>query len=141
MRLTLAPIYPLPDGPPHPAYPKSLLQYWLLTESQLDSLAAYYHQLSPTSEWRTHYPASMNWDRDFLAQPNMQMSREERAACLPDEDRIAIKRRMFGKFIGLRGCETPLVEIEKRAKFLEGKVERALRRDRDLMGRKWPSGY
>jgi len=80
----------------------------------------------------------MNWDRDFLTAPHAEMSEEEREACLPAEERLAIKRRMFGKFIGLRGCETPVTEMEKRVKFLEGKIERSIRRERDLMGRKWP---
>lgn len=83
----------------------------------------------------------MNWDRDFLAVPNMLMSREEQETCLPDEERLAIKRRMFGKFIGLRGCDTPLQEMEKRVKFLEATVEREMRRERENMGRKWPFGY
>lgn len=80
----------------------------------------------------------MNWDRDFLAIPNSEMTKEEREACMSAEDRLAIKRRMFGKFIGLRGCETPIAEMERRVKFLEGKIERSVRRERDMMGRKWP---
>jgi hypothetical protein len=80
----------------------------------------------------------MNWDRDFLAVPDVVMNREEQEACLPEEERVAIKRRMFGKFIGLRGCDTPVGEFEKRVKFFEGKVERGVRRERDLTGRKWP---
>lgn len=137
MRLTLAPIYPLPNGPPHPNYPHTILQYWLLTESQLDSLASCYHQLSPTNPWRRHYPASMNWDKEFLAQPHLLMSVEEQKECLSSEERLAIKRRMFGKFIGLKGCDTPVEEMEKRVKFLEGRIERAIRRERDSQ-RKWP---
>jgi hypothetical protein len=64
----------------------------------------------------------MNWDKDFLAIPNVAMGKEEQEACLPDEERIAIKRSMFGKFIGLGGCETPVGEIEKRVKFWTGRL-------------------
>jgi hypothetical protein len=137
MRLTLAPIYPLPQGPPHAAYPSTLLHFWLLTEAQLDSIAQYYHQTSPTNEYQRYYPACMNWDRDFLAIPHKLMSKAEQEACLPDEERLAIKRRMFGKFIGLRGCNTPVEEFEKRVKFLENKFEQSITRERQMMGRKW----
>ncbi|KIW07923.1 hypothetical protein, variant [Verruconis gallopava] len=136
MRLKLAPIYPLPSGPPHPAYPKTLLHYWLLTESQLDALAQYYHQISPGNPWRLQYPACMNWDRDFLAVPHSSMGEEERRACLSPEERLAIKRRMFGKFIGLRGCETPMIEVEQRVKLLERKLKLATTR-----ATKWPSYF
>jgi hypothetical protein len=79
----------------------------------------------------------MNWDPEFLSRPKLEMSKEEREKCLSDEERLAIKRRMFGKFVGLRGCETPITEMEKRVKFIESKVERAIRRGRDMMSRKW----
>lgn len=125
MRLSLAPIYPLPTGPPHPHFPLTLLHYHLLTDAQLDALAAYYHQASPPDPWRCHYPMHMNWDKEFLQ-------------CLPVEERLAIKRRMFGKFIGLRGCETPVEEFEKRVRFLEEKIEREVRREREDGTAKWP---
>ena len=45
---------------------------------------------------------------------------------------------MWGKFIGLRGCETPVVEVRRKVKWLEDRMERALKLERELMGRKWP---
>lgn len=45
---------------------------------------------------------------------------------------------MFGKFIGLRGCETPVEEFEKRVRFLEAKIESEVRREREGMTAKWP---
>jgi len=140
MRITLAPIYPLPAGPPHTDYPQTVLHYWLLTESQLDSLAAYYHQLSPTNPWHNQYPACMNWDPEFLAKPTdfiSKPSKEELDALLSTDERVAIKRRMLGKFIGLRGCETPLREMQRKMKFLDDRMERSLKRERELMGQKW----
>jgi hypothetical protein len=43
---------------------------------------------------------------------------------LTDVERIAIKRRKFGKFIGLMNCETPVEEIEGR---LRASMEKAIR--------------
>ncbi|KAK4907137.1 hypothetical protein LTR28_000501, partial [Elasticomyces elasticus] len=43
LKLKLHPLVPLPMGPPHPAFPKTLMHYHLLTEEELDSIAHYYH--------------------------------------------------------------------------------------------------
>jgi hypothetical protein len=66
LQLELAPLVPLPTGPPHPAFPKTLLAFHLLTEDELDSISHHYHQSTP-GPWTQHYPALMNWDKDFLA--------------------------------------------------------------------------
>lgn len=50
LQLRLAPLVPLPAGPPHPAFPDTLLAFHLLTEAELDSIAHYYHQSTP-SQW------------------------------------------------------------------------------------------
>lgn len=68
LQLRLTPLVPLPVGPPHPAFPKTLMAFHLLTEEELDSIAHYYHQSTPC-QWTQQYPAPMNWDRDFLAKP------------------------------------------------------------------------
>ncbi|KAK1049576.1 hypothetical protein LTR74_017272 [Friedmanniomyces endolithicus] len=157
LELTLAPLVPLPSGPPHPAFPKTLMAFHLLTEAELDSIAHYYHQSTP-GPWSEHYPASMNRDKKFLAHPAIpttvtspnghrrRLSQQEQDfltdlikivedlqhpivpsqpeeveeegvgspttrnnpyAGLSDKDRIRIKRRKVGKFIGLVGMETP----------------------------------
>ncbi|EGP87303.1 uncharacterized protein MYCGRDRAFT_19289, partial [Zymoseptoria tritici IPO323] len=97
LQLRLAPLVPLPTGPPHPAFPKTLMAFHLLTEEELDSIAHYYHQSTP-GIWTHQYPATMNWDKDFLA-----------AAKPPTAEEIrGMSRRKVGKFIGLVGMETPV---------------------------------
>lgn len=224
LQLELAPLVPLPSGPPHPAFPKTLLAFHLLTEDELDSIAHHYHQSTP-GPWTHHYPALMNWDKDFLARPaadnNTKASsaneqRDPAAATaataataaanptspasaadvdatlsasttvseqefletlmetvkdlqsatpptvpststptsastttlrssssplpsapnpyagLSDKDRIRIKRRKVGKFIGLVGMETPVEEIAGR---IQASLDRAVERSREEMRR------
>ena len=174
LQLHLAPLVPLPSGPPHPAFPKTLMAFHLLTEDELDSIASYYHQSTP-GPWSHHYPANMNWDKDFLARPkhtttkthSRRLSEDEKIfysellktvedlqqgpvlrsqplpssstsdfasssannayAGLSDKERIRIKRRKVGKFIGLVGMETPSEEIAGR---IQASLERAIGRSR-----------
>ncbi|KKY16922.1 hypothetical protein UCDDS831_g06655 [Diplodia seriata] len=131
LRLSIAPIYPLPDGPPHVDFPATMLQFHLLTEAQLDALARYYSQSAP-DEWTGQYPAAMGWDADFLADP-----------ALADADRVRIKLRKFGRFVGLRGCDTPVDETVARLRLAEARLEREIElqkdaeRARDKLWRRW----
>lgn len=182
LQLTLAPLVPLPSGPPHAAFPKTLMAFHLLTEDELDSIAHYYHQSTP-GPWSQHYPAQMNWDKEFLAKPALTspnsnttsarwqsttVSQEESDflsdlmktvedlqnpilpsqpegeqeptlgarrnpyAGLSDKDRIRIKRRKVGKFIGLVGMETPAEEIAGR---IQASLDRAIERSREELRR------
>ena len=207
LQLELAPLVPLPSGPPHPAFPKTLLAFHLLTEDELDSIAHHYHQSTP-GPWTQHYPALMNWDKEFLAKPRdaalpkrkssasasatasaaevdaaleadvsesefletlMMTVRDLRSpspstlepsqepagtstteasfgsltasptsrtanpfAGLSDKDRIRIKRRKVGKFIGLVGMETPVEEIAGR---IQASLDRAVERGREELRR------
>jgi hypothetical protein len=200
LQLELAPLVPLPTGPPHPAFPKTLLAFHLLTEDELDSIAHHYHQSTP-GPWTQHYPALMNWDKDFLARsdgngegkgsggrkgkasaadvdaaleadvsekdfletlmttvqdlqkevqgakqpPTLRSSEAPTAggsgsadvgssqyAGLSDKDRIRIKRRKVGKFIGLVGMETPVEEIAGR---IQASLDRAVERSREELWR------
>ncbi|KAF2218054.1 hypothetical protein CERZMDRAFT_12308, partial [Cercospora zeae-maydis SCOH1-5] len=128
LQLRLAPLVPLPAGPPHPAFPKTLMAFHLLTEDELDSIAHYYHQSTP-SQWTHHYPATMNWDKDFLAKPQGNAEDLDSGASyadMSDKERIRIKRRKVGKFIGLVGMETPAEEIAARIQLsLDRAVERS----------------
>lgn len=193
LQLRLAPLVPLPTGPPHAAFPRTLLAYHLLTEEQLDSIAHYYHQSTP-SVFTHEYPACMNWDKDFFnatarrrasqtagqarrhssssgsgnskdqtsahdnwldmilaslpiagamtegtdraISPRTAATRRRSSQALAhtrdrrwslglsDSERIAIKRRKVGKFIGLVGMDTPIEEIEGRIQMA---MERAIR--------------
>ncbi|KAM0709425.1 hypothetical protein Q7P35_003463 [Cladosporium inversicolor] len=202
LQLELAPLVPLPSGPPHPSFPKTLLAFHLLTEDELDSIAHHYHQSTP-GPWTQHYPALMNWDKDFLARStDGQGKREGKASAadvdaaleadvpeeafletlmttvqdlqkeqqkkkqgtvtlrsssseevasassssssvkganagnpyagLSDKDRIRIKRRKVGKFIGLVGMETPVEEIAGR---IQASLDRAVERSREELRR------
>ncbi|KAK0733875.1 hypothetical protein B0T26DRAFT_615667, partial [Lasiosphaeria miniovina] len=88
MALPLAPLVQMTTGAVHPAFPPTLLSFWLLTDDQLDALASFYHQRTPC-QWTAHYPCPVTWPQG--------LSLEE-------------KRRKLGKFIGLRGCDTPLLQ-------------------------------
>ncbi|EJT69081.1 hypothetical protein GGTG_13349 [Gaeumannomyces tritici R3-111a-1] len=85
MAIPLTPLVQITTGHIHPAFPMTLLNYWLLTDDQLESLAHFYHQRT-LSFWTSQYPHPVQW-----------------GSKLPIEE----KRRRIGKFIGL-GCETPI---------------------------------
>ena len=128
LRLKIAPFVPEPyGGPPHSSYPKMALHFWLLTEDQLDSIAHYYHQSTP-NEYTNRYPTAMGWDKAFFA----------RLVNNPAK-RVEIKRRKFGKFIGIKGCETPTEEIALKLRLLEEEMNENMRRLERRMssGRKW----
>lgn len=174
LQLKLAPLVPLPCGPPHPDFPRTLMAFHLLTEDQLDSIAHYYHQSTP-GPWTQHYPATMNWDKDFLVKQqaahaqtprrnSRRLSVQEQEfvsdimktvedlqnpivpsqpegsegsstnpfAGLSDKERIRIKRRKVGKFIGLVGMETPHEEIAGR---IQASLERAIEKSREELRR------
>jgi hypothetical protein len=81
----------------------------------------------------------MNWDAEFLVKPDFQrMSKDEVESLLTDEERLSVKRRVMGKFIGLRGCSTPMPEVRRRVQLLEEKFERLLKLEREFTGGKWP---
>ena len=86
MALRLSPLVRITTGDVHLAFPSTLLNFWLLTDEQCDSIANFYHQHAP-SVYTRHYPCPIEWRTDA--------SLEE-------------KRRRIGRFIGLRGCESPV---------------------------------
>ena len=86
MALSLAPLVRLTTGDMHPDFPKTLLNFWVLTSPQLDDMSHFYHQRTPC-KWTRHYPCPIGWRQGLTLEEN---------------------RRKMGKFIGLRGCETPI---------------------------------
>lgn len=71
-----------------------------------------------------------------LQHPIVQSQTEERSANpyagLSDKERIRIKRRKVGKFIGLVGMETPAEEVAGR---VQASLERAIERSREELRR------
>ncbi|RYP29638.1 hypothetical protein DL766_005268 [Monosporascus sp. MC13-8B] len=119
MALPLAPLVQLTSGEIHPAFPPTLLNFWLLTDAQLEELAHFYHQRTPC-RWTFHYPCPItSW-----------------AAALPLEE----KRRKIGKFIGLRGCDTP-VRIRSEDEVLEEARRARAAEDEEMWRRKLPWYY
>lgn len=84
----LSPLVQITTGYIHPAFPRMVLNYYLLTSDELDSLMEFYHQKG-NSEHMLKYPLPVGWEED--------MDLEQ-------------KRTRFGRFIGLRGCEGPVRE-------------------------------
>ncbi|KAI1759747.1 hypothetical protein GGR53DRAFT_123346 [Hypoxylon sp. FL1150] len=112
MALPLAPLVQLTTGEIHPAFPGTLLNFWLLTDAELEELAHFYHQRTPC-QWTFHYPCPIAWSSD-----------------MPLEE----KRRRIGRFIGLRGCETPIrVKSEQE---LQEEARQARIRDEEEMWRR-----
>ncbi|OJJ71610.1 hypothetical protein ASPBRDRAFT_30022 [Aspergillus brasiliensis CBS 101740] len=87
-------------GHEHPDFPRSLLQYNLLTSEQLDRLAVHFHQVHPPVRGTFWYPVLIvPWlKRDHGTYVNRVVDGKEEVG-------LEVKRRRFGRFIGLRGCE------------------------------------
>ncbi|KAK7908013.1 hypothetical protein PG985_015316 [Apiospora marii] len=115
MALPLAPLVQLTTGDVHPRFPATLLNFWLLTDHELESLATFYHQRTPCV-WTRHYPCPVAWS------PSMPL--EE-------------KRRKIGKFIGLRGCETP-VSSKSEEQLMEEARQARWREEDEMWRRKMP---
>ncbi|KAH6988814.1 hypothetical protein BKA56DRAFT_459295, partial [Ilyonectria sp. MPI-CAGE-AT-0026] len=79
MAQRLFPLVNLDQGLVHPAFPQTVLSFWLLTDEQLESLAQFYHQ-KILNQYTDLYPCKITW--------RCNMSHEE-------------KRCEMGKFIGL----------------------------------------
>jgi hypothetical protein len=138
MRIVVSPIYQLPLGDIHPSLPQSALKYWLLTEDEIDSIAEFYHQTDHSHPYYDGYPGRMNWDNPWLRRPDDTTDPKELERLPTNEERLVMKRRRVGKFIGLRGCQTPSYEVVKRFEWLEGRFEKALEKERNAIGGKGP---
>jgi hypothetical protein len=105
------------------------LQFHLLTHEELDNLARFYHQVVPAVRETNRYPGKIKaWVGEEVVQVDLET-----------------KRRRWGRFVGLRGCESPVVErsdtggeVETQRETreeMEGRMERewrrALERERD----------
>ncbi|KAG4433549.1 hypothetical protein IFR05_010974 [Cadophora sp. M221] len=117
MALPLAPLVRLTTGEVHPVFPSTLLNFWLLTSEQCDELAHFYHQRTPCV-YTTHYPCPVVWRTDALLEE---------------------KRRRIGRFIGLRGCESPvrLLTEEEIQRRVQEERERAIEEERMSEKTRW----
>ncbi|PYI06183.1 hypothetical protein BO78DRAFT_386997 [Aspergillus sclerotiicarbonarius CBS 121057] len=95
LQTKLHPLISSTTGHQHPDFPSSLLTYHLLTSTQLDSLARHFHQIHPPVRPTYWYPITIP--------PWVGTSNEGKVD-------LETKRRRFGRFIGLRGCESPISE-------------------------------
>ncbi|GKZ75393.1 hypothetical protein AnigIFM56816_000045 [Aspergillus niger] len=96
-RTPLHPLVSSTTGHQHPDFPRSLLQYNLLTSEQLDRLAVHFHQVDPPVRGTFWYPVR-------IVQPWIR-SGGAKGYVVDEEVGLEVKRRRFGRFIGLRGCE------------------------------------
>jgi hypothetical protein len=121
MRLTIAPIVHVQTGLPGPDFPPMMLNLFLLTEEQLDELAHYYSQSTPDL-LTNQYPQTMDWSKPFL-----QHDKALPENCKLNElERVKVKMRMFARFIGMRGAETPRWEYERQVEILGNKIARSV---------------
>lgn len=95
LQTPLCPLISSTTGLQHPEFPCTILAYHLLTSRQLDDLARHYHQVHPPVAATSYYPVTI---------PPWVGTSEE------GDTNLDTKRRRFGRFIGLRGCESPVEE-------------------------------
>ena len=131
------PIYPLislETGQEHPNFPRSILQFHLLTHEILDELCEYYHQTLPPHSGRykrrgmslgSQYPAPLG----TKAWVYESASPHER--CITRPVSLAAKRRRFGRFCGLQGCESPL-ENANNTTVVEDEAEQQRKMDEEV---------
>lgn len=107
LRTPLHPLVSSVTGVQHPDFPRNLLAFHLLTDVQLDELAMHYHQVWPPVQATFLYPV---WVPGWV--PSSSSSVVE--GCQGGDGMgvvdLETKRRRFGRFIGMRGCESPVGE-------------------------------
>lgn len=127
MRLPIAPIVHVETGRPAPDYPSRMLSLFTLTEEQLDNLAEYYNQSHTPTALTYKYPTTMDWDKPVL-QNDPALPEDCK---LSDIERQKIKMRMFARFIGMRGADTPTWEHERAVEILGNKIGRVVRQEEE----------
>ena len=91
----LKPLVSVTTDQTHPDFPQTLLAYNLLTMEQVDNLARHFHQVWPPLPHSGDYPVPIRPWLGTLGEKGVDLE---------------TKRRRFGRFIGLRGCESPVRE-------------------------------
>jgi hypothetical protein len=142
----LHPLLSITTGLPHPSFPRTLLHYHLLTTAELDDLAHYYHQRTP-SDFSLGYPAPVvqRWhvcavgkDEGDEGERGMIKRILEEGGMVGDREEATVEKRRFGRFVGLRGCESPeMREGEARRemeRWMEGEMRKREEREREREG-------
>ncbi|KAL6715875.1 hypothetical protein ACLMJK_006836 [Lecanora helva] len=143
----LCPLLSIETGLPHPDFPKTLLHYHLLTDNQLDDLAHFYHQRTP-SWYSMGYPMPVvtRWwapgnERDLEEGEIDEMEDIRQMLGVINQQRSDTvagteeKRRRFGRFLGLRHCESAVGEGNMRRQmeeWLADELAKRQHRDREL---------
>jgi hypothetical protein len=81
----------------------------------------------------------MDWAHQFL-DASEELPEDCRLSAL---ERLKVKMRMFARFVGMRGAQTPMWEYERQVQILGNKARWAVReeeRREEEMGRKMYSG-
>lgn len=110
LRTPLHPLVSSMTGVQHPYFPRDLLAFHLLTSSQLDELARHYHQVWPPVQATFWYPVWVPGWLPFSSSMSEGCSEDQGCDGGIGAVDLATKRRRFGRFIGLRGCESPVRE-------------------------------
>jgi hypothetical protein len=91
----LHPLVSITTGLTHPFFPKSMLAFNILTSSELNELAIHFHQTYPPTRDTFRYPLPVKpWVATNGLVRDLGVD-------------VEVKRRRFGRFIGLKGCESP----------------------------------
>ena len=140
----LAPLLSIETGVAHPRFPRTLLQYYLLTSAELEDLAHFYHQRT-ASTFSMQYPMPVvsRWhapaDTELVDAEILELS-EILGMPLDDEHmrslrQLKSKRHRFGRFLGLQGLESGNGEgtmREEMERWVASEMARRERRDTEL---------
>lgn len=133
LKSQLVPLISVKTGQSHPDFPRSLLQYQLLTHDQLDALARHYHQTIDAGRERWDYPCPIGWGKVWCG--SMPVLRSDTAHERRHLIDLVTKRRRFGRFIGLKVDDSPIDGPREQEESLVERMERewraALRRADD----------
>jgi hypothetical protein len=115
LALPLAPLVQLTSGRVHPSFPPTLLHYHLLTDAELDDLAHFYHQRTPCA-LTAQYPKPVDWKAGLT---------------------VGEKKRKWGWFMGLRGCQSPVVVKSEEEIWAEARRARLVEEEMWKRKREW----
>ena len=75
----------------------------------------------------------MDWSKPFLCHDD---SLPENCK-LNELERVKVKMRMFARFIGMKGADTPSWEYERQVEILRNKIERSVEEEERCLRKVW----